>query len=117
LVEQAIGNLVANAIVHTPRDSRIIVDSSFNLDEISLLVTDDGPGIAPDALPHIFDKFAKGPQRVSTRADGSQGIGLGLAIAKGIADAHGGSIEVESPASGGRGTRFTMRFPREQASK
>jgi two-component system sensor histidine kinase KdpD len=113
LVEQAVGNIVANAVLHTPPDTRVTVAAEVAPDRVALLVSDDGPGVAPDALPHIFDKFVKGR---SSTADGGQGTGLGLAIAKGIMDAHGGSIAAESPASDGRGTRMTLSFSREAAA-
>jgi two-component system sensor histidine kinase KdpD len=114
LVEQAIGNVVANAVVHTPPSTRVTIDAVVTDDNVGLRIADDGPGIAADTLPHIFDKFVKGegPDPAASRADGSQGTGLGLAIAKGIMDAHGGAIAVESE---GRGARFTMSFPRGSA--
>ena len=115
LAEQAIGNVVANAIVHTPPETRIIVEADVAPDTIALRVTDDGPGIPVDELSHIFDKFVKGPESQKSRADGSQGTGLGLAIAKGIMEAHGGTIKGESPAQNSRGARFVMTFPREGA--
>ena len=77
-------------------------------------VTDDGPGIPAGWLPQIFDKFVKGLQAGPSGADGSQGTGLRLAIAKGIMEAHGGAIKGESPAENGRGARFVMTFPREE---
>ena len=77
---------------------------------VTLRVTDDGPGIPAEALPHVFDKFIKGEP---TQADGGQGTGLGLAIAKGIMEAHGGSIAAESPHAEGRGTRIALTFPRQ----
>ncbi len=112
LAEQAIGNIVANAVSHTPAETHVTVSAAVNPDRVMLHVSDDGPGIAPEALPRIFDKFVKGPASGLSGADGGQGTGLGLAIAKGIMKAHGGSIEVVSPASGGRGTRMTMSFSR-----
>ncbi len=111
LVEQVIGNVVGNAVVHTPAESHVLLDATFTADAITLRVTDNGPGIAADQLAHIFEKFVKGPEE--SRADGAQGTGLGLAIAKGIMEAHGGSITAESPVEGGRGARFIMTFPRE----
>jgi two-component system sensor histidine kinase KdpD len=110
LVEQAIGNVVANAIVHTPKETRIAVDAIIGDSDITLRVTDDGPGVAKEAQPHIFDKFAKAPLGP---ADGGESTGLGLAIAKGIMEAHGGAIRVESPIANGRGARFILVFPRE----
>ena len=111
LVEQVIGNVVGNAVVHTPAESHVVVDATVTADVIALRVTDNGPGIPTDQLPRIFEKFVKGPEE--SRADGAQGTGLGLAIAKGIMEAHGGSISAESPVEGGQGARFVMTFPRE----
>jgi two-component system sensor histidine kinase KdpD len=116
LAEQAIGNVVANALVHTRTETAIVIDAVVTVGEVAVRVTDNGPGIASDALPHIFDKFAKGPELSMTRADGSQSTGLGLAIAKGIMEAHGGSIGIETPVANGHGARFTMTFPREQGT-
>ena len=110
LVEQAIGNVIGNAIVHTPPETRVQVDALVGPQEIALRITDDGPGIPAQALPQIFDKFVKAD---TTQADGGQGTGLGLAIAKGIMEAHGGTIAAESPLQGGRGTRITLTFPRQ----
>lgn len=116
LIEQAIGNVVANAIMHTPADTRVAVSASLTGDRLVLCVTDDGPGIAADALPTIFDKFVKANMSGAASADGGHGTGLGLAIAKGIMDAHGGSIGVESPAADGRGARFILQFPRGETA-
>ena len=117
LTEQAIGNVVANAILHTPKETRVVIDADVSGATIDLRVTDDGPGISPEMLPHIFDKFAKGSTATPSRADGSQSTGLGLAIAKGIMDAHGGSITAESPGPSGRGARFILIFPRQDAQQ
>ncbi len=84
-------------------------------DGVALNVTDDGPGIPAETLPRIFDKFVKGTEPAAINADGTQGTGLGLAIAKGIMEAHGGAINAESPVANGRGARFVMTFPREEA--
>jgi two-component system, OmpR family, sensor histidine kinase KdpD len=110
LVEQAIGNVIGNAVVHTPAATRVMVDAAIAGHEVELRITDDGPGIPPEALPQIFDKFIKGGE---TQADGGQGTGLGLAIAKGIMEAHGGKIAATSPLAGGRGTRIALTFPRQ----
>jgi two-component system sensor histidine kinase KdpD len=112
LVEQAIGNVIGNAAVHTPAGTRVVVNALVHPHEVVLAVTDDGPGISQQALPQIFDKFVKADM---TQADGGQGTGLGLAIAKGIMEAHGGSIAAESPSSDGYGTRIVMTFPRQDA--
>lgn len=110
LVEQAIGNVIGNAIVHTPPETRVQVDALVGPQEIALRITDDGPGIPAQALPQIFDKFVKAD---TTQADGGHGTGLGLTIAKGIMEAHGGAIAAESPLQGSRGTRITLTFPRQ----
>jgi two-component system sensor histidine kinase KdpD len=110
LVEQVIGNVIGNAIVHTPQETHVVVDAAIAPQEIALRITDDGPGIPAQALPQIFDKFVKAD---TTQADGGQGTGLGLAIAKGIMEAHGGSIAAESPYAKGRGTRIVLRFPHQ----
>lgn len=114
LVEQAIGNVVGNAVVHTSSETHIRIDAGVPSDAVTIRVTDDGPGISASALEHVFDKFVTGSERRSSGTDNGKGTGLGLAIAKGIMEAHAGSIAAESPAVSGRGTRFTMIFPREE---
>jgi len=117
LAEQAIGNIVANAIAHTPAETRVAISADVAPTQVSIQVRDDGPGIAVGALPRIFDKFVKATQGGASAADGGEGTGLGLAIAKGIMDAHGGSIAAESPIANGRGTRMTMVFHREPSPR
>jgi two-component system, OmpR family, sensor histidine kinase KdpD len=112
LAEQVIGNVVANALVHTSENTHIVIDAQASTAAIVVCVTDDGPGIASDVLPHVFDRFAKG----SGTGDGGEGTGLGLAIAKGIMDAHGGSIAVDSPVDEKPGARFVLTFPREDTA-
>jgi two-component system sensor histidine kinase KdpD len=114
LVEQAVGNIVANAVSHTPDQTRVTVSAEVTPEYVKLNVTDDGQGIAPGVLPRIFDKFARAPTDRRSEADGGQGTGLGLAIAKGIIEAHGGAIAAESPVSDGHGTRITMAFRRQE---
>jgi two-component system sensor histidine kinase KdpD len=109
LVEQAIGNVIGNAIAHTPPQTKVLVDALVAADAVALRITDDGPGIPAQALPQVFEKFIK----ADSLADGGQGTGLGLAIAKGIMEAHGGSIAAESPYASGHGTRIVLTFPRQ----
>jgi two-component system sensor histidine kinase KdpD len=109
LVEQAIGNVIGNAIAHTPPQTKVLVDATVAGDTVALRITDDGPGIPAQSLPQVFEKFIK----ADTLADGGQGTGLGLAIAKGIMEAHGGAIAAESPLAAGPGTRIVLTFPRE----
>ena len=93
----------------------MLVDADVDATRVALRVTDDGPGIPANVLPHVFEKFVRGPGVVDGRADGGQGTGLGLAIAKGIVDAHGGSIDAESPVANGHGTRVVLTFPRSES--
>jgi two-component system sensor histidine kinase KdpD len=107
LLAQALSNVVGNAIRYAGPQARIVIEARPDGAEIVLSITDDGPGIPPGVLPHVFEKFVRAP----TSGDAGEGTGLGLAIAKGIIEAHGGSIRAESPANGARGTRVTMRLP------
>lgn len=100
---QVLSNLIGNAIKFTPEGGRVTLMASQTDDTATISVRDSGPGIPPDDLPHIFDRFWHGK-----RAHRS-GAGLGLAIAKGIVEAHGGTIRVESEA--GEGTLFTFTLP------
>ncbi|WOH69367.1 DUF4118 domain-containing protein [Bradyrhizobium sp. BWA-3-5] len=107
LIEQAVGNVVNNVVSHAPQGTRLVVDAIVGRQSISVRVTDSGPGIAADILPHVFDKFVQGGGAGGRRG----GTGLGLAIAKGIVEAHGGTVAAESPVQDGRGTRMTLTFP------
>jgi two-component system sensor histidine kinase KdpD len=107
LAERAVGNVMANAVAHTPPDTRVAISAEVSSERVALHIADNGPGIAADVLPNIFEKFVKAR---SDSGDGGHGTGLGLAIAKGIMDAHGGSITAENTANG-RGVRFTLTFP------
>ncbi len=109
LAERAVGNVVANAVAHTPPGTHVEITAEISAERVALHIADNGPGIAVDALPKIFDKFVKA--RDGSQSDGGHGTGLGLAIARGIMDAHGGSITADNPVSG-RGVRFTLTFPR-----
>ncbi|HEX6001504.1 MAG TPA: sensor histidine kinase KdpD [Hyphomicrobiaceae bacterium] len=110
LAEQALANIVGNAVAHTPDRTMVTISAGTTAAGVVLRVTDDGPGIAADLLPQIFDKFV----RAQGAAAGDGGAGLGLAIAKGIMEAHGGFIAAQSPAADGRGTRVVLTFPRQE---
>ncbi|MGH7527600.1 MAG: sensor histidine kinase [Gemmatimonadales bacterium] len=108
-IEEMLLNLVTNAIKYTPPGGTIGLTLAKEDDAVVLTVRDTGIGIAPGDLPHIFDRFWRAdPARSRTGA--RPGTGLGLAITKWIAEAHGGSITVQSRP--GRGTLFTVRLPR-----
>lgn len=103
-LSQALSNLVDNALKFTPEGGQVEVAATVDLDHVRIGVSDTGPGIPAEHIPHLFDRF--------WRAENAQraGVGLGLSIARGIAEAHGGSIEVVNRPGGG--TRFTMVLPR-----
>ena len=105
---QALGNLLDNALKFTPAGGSVRVSAGRGEGSVVVAVSDTGPGIPPEALPHVFDRFW---QVAATRRAGA---GLGLAIAKGVVEAHGGAIGVESEV--GRGSRFTLTIPLEPRS-
>ena len=102
-IVQVLGNLLANAARHAPQSSPIHVAAVREGLEVAVSVTDEGRGIPPERLPHLFRRYADA-------GDGAAGFGLGLAICKGLVEAHGGRIRAES-AGAGRGTRFTFTLP------
>jgi heavy metal sensor kinase len=104
---QVITNLLANAIQHTKPGGNIHVTTKAGKHAVTLSVTDSGSGIAPEDLPHIFERFYRA-DKARTSAAGN--AGLGLSIAKAIVTAHGGSIEVRSEA--GHGASFSVEIPR-----
>ena len=100
-----LSNLVANALRHTPSGGRVSLIASAMPDGIALTVSDTGEGIAADDLPHIFDRFWRGDRARGRTA----GAGLGLAIARQLVLAHGGTIDVRSAP--GEGTTFAIFLP------
>jgi PAS domain S-box-containing protein len=103
-LQRVFDNLLANALKHTPSGGRITVGAEPRDGAVLFWVKDTGPGIAAEDLPHVFDRFWQAKRR---RERG--GAGLGLAIARGLVEAHGGSIRVESTL--GRGTVFQFTIP------
>jgi two-component system sensor histidine kinase KdpD len=115
LAEQALGNVVNNAIQHTAPNSHVTIDAVTTPSSVELRISDDGAGIDATALPHLFERFTRSATADAASTNRGQGTGLGLAIAKGIMEAHGGAIRAESPVANGRGARFILRFPRERS--
>jgi PAS domain S-box-containing protein len=106
-LHQSVSNLIANAVKFTPAGGRVEVRCARDGDSMRIIVRDSGQGIAPEFLPHIFDRFtqaAAGPRPLAS------GLGLGLSIVRQIADVHGGSVSAESEGLG-RGATFTLRLP------
>jgi diguanylate cyclase len=106
-IEQIITNLLVNAVTYTPHGGRIDVRVEEAGGQALVRVSDTGCGIAPEALPHVFDLFYQSGQEVH-RTTG--GLGIGLTLVKRLADIHGGDVKVESGGLG-RGTRVTVCFP------
>ena len=105
-IGRVLANLTANALRHTPAGGHIHLAARRTPAGIELEVVDTGEGIRPEDLPYVFDRFYRG-EKSRSRATG--GAGLGLAIAQGIVEAHGGSIRVESEV--GHGARFVFVLP------
>jgi two-component system heavy metal sensor histidine kinase CusS len=106
LVQRAIGNLVSNAVAHTPPGGSVVLAANAERATVRIEVTDTGVGIPPEALPRVFDRFF----RVDTsRSQASGGTGLGLPIVRGIMLLHGGNVEIVSQP--GQGTRVTLSVP------
>ncbi|MDX8052844.1 HAMP domain-containing sensor histidine kinase [Lentzea sp. BCCO 10_0798] len=105
-LRQALGNLVANAVRYTPPGGEVVVKLFRWQDEAILEVTDTGTGIAPDDVPHVFDRFWRADKSRSRRTGGS---GLGLAITRHLVEAHGGVVSVTSTL--GEGSTFRISLP------
>ncbi len=106
-IQRVLSNLVLNAIHHTPANGSICVNARCAERGVQVEIVDTGEGIAPNDLPHIFEPFYRGEK---SRARNGGGAGLGLAIARGIVEAHGGTISVTSEP--GAGSRFYFTLPR-----
>ena len=103
LLEQAIAKLIANAGSHTPASVSIEIDAEFAQDQLRISVSDRGGGLSPETADRVFDKF----YRANDRKAG--GLGLGLSIARGFVEAHGGKLTAENRDGGG--ARFTIALP------
>ncbi|MEV6534304.1 HAMP domain-containing sensor histidine kinase [Streptomyces sp. NPDC051639] len=105
-MRQALGNLVSNAVRHTPQGGTVTLSARRVDGEVVLDVTDTGSGIAPEDLPSVFDRFWRAEKSRSRRTGGS---GLGLSIVRQLVVAHGGTVTVTSEV--GAGSVFTLRLP------
>jgi signal transduction histidine kinase len=102
---QVLENLVSNALRYTPDGGKIVLSASADAERVILKVEDNGKGIEPDALPHIFERF----YRADESRQGNES-GLGLAIAKAIVELNGGCITASS-AGAGKGSSFVISMP------
>lgn len=105
-LRQLVSNLVSNARIHTPPDTPVTVRVSADERTVRLDVADEGPGLDPDLLAHVFERFVRGDP---ARARGHGGTGLGLSIVAAVAQAHGGRATVETAS--GQGACFTVELP------
>jgi two-component system sensor histidine kinase BaeS len=105
-LEQALQNLAANALRHTPPGGRVELRAEAHDQHIVIKVRDTGTGIAPEHLPYVFDRFYKVDP---SRSGDKPGSGLGLSIVKAIVERHGGTVSVTSQPP--NGTEFTLRLP------
>jgi signal transduction histidine kinase len=108
-IKQCLINLVANALAYTGEGGGVTLAYEQTGDAALISVADTGRGIPPEDLPHVFERFYRVDK---SRNHLSGGMGIGLAIAKAIIEAHGGSIGVES--SPGQGSVFTLTLPEER---
>ena len=106
LFQQAIGNLVSNAIAHTPKGGSVELAASVAADRLTVTVTDTGCGIAPEHLVRVFERFYRIDQ---ARAGSEQNAGLGLAVVESIVTRHGGRVEIDSEV--GHGTQVKLILP------
>ncbi|HET7612649.1 MAG TPA: HAMP domain-containing sensor histidine kinase [Gemmatimonadaceae bacterium] len=102
-VSQVLGNILGNALKFTPERGRIVLRASSNGRQVRIDVIDNGPGISASDLEHLFDNFWQ------AQRNDNRGVGLGLAIAKSVVEAHGGRIWCESTP--GKGTTFSFTLP------
>ena len=108
-IERAVANLVRNALEHTPAGGEIRVSIAADGEGVRLSVADGGNGVAADDLPHIWDRFYRGEKSRRRSTGGADGAGLGLAIVRGIVEAHGGTVAARSEP--GAGAVFTFHLP------
>jgi two-component system sensor histidine kinase KdpD len=106
-VDRVISNLLDNAVRFAPPGSSIDITASAGNGNMTVAVTNQGPAIPSRLHPYLFDKF----YRISENRSPDMGTGLGLSICKGIVEAHGGRIWVESPVMADSGTRFAFTLP------
>jgi two-component system sensor histidine kinase KdpD len=109
-IDQVLSNLVENAVKYTPADTEIVVAACVSERQLEVTVSDRGPGIPGDSLPHLFEPFYRG-DGVGPRP---KGTGLGLAVARGLIEAHGGRIWAENRPDGG--ARFVFTLPLVQTN-
>ena len=112
LLEQALVNILENAIAYSPADSTIELAAYEDRNNVVISIEDEGRGIPTAELERVFEKF----RRMEESSDRGKGAGLGLAISKGFVEALGGRIAAASPIHEGKGTRILISLPKEFAT-
>jgi PAS domain S-box-containing protein len=108
---QVLNNLLSNAVKYSPTGGRIQIQGRVRPDDILICVMDEGPGIAQEDIPHIFDRF----YRSSEAAQKTKGAGLGLYLAKAVVEAHGGNIWIDNQSK--KGTSICFSLPKSQSKR
>jgi two-component system sensor histidine kinase KdpD len=106
LMQHALTNLLANAVLHTPPGTPVEVSAGIENGGLDITVADQGPGIPPASLEHLFNKFYRAPNAPNG------GTGLGLSLVKGFLESQGGIASVENRTEGG--AKFTLHLPLKQ---
>jgi two-component system sensor histidine kinase SenX3 len=106
LLSYAVYNLLTNAVKYSPKQTIVRLDADVLNGDVTICVTDQGYGVAPEERTRIFQRFYRAQR---DKAGPEQGAGIGLALVKEIAELHGGRVDVESRP--GVGSRFTIRIP------
>jgi two-component system sensor histidine kinase KdpD len=106
-IDQVLSNLIENAAKYSPPGTQIVVRARRTGREVRVEIADEGPGIPPSSVPHLFDPF----YRVDESTPRTKGLGLGLAVAKGLIEAHAGRIWVENRPGGGSVFQIALPSP------
>jgi signal transduction histidine kinase len=112
-LQQVFWNLLSNAVKFTPPGGHVDVRMTLLNSEIQIVVADNGEGIEPEFLPHVFERFSQAA--VSAPSKSQAGLGLGLAIVRHLVELHGGTVRAES-AGKGRGASFSVRLPADSSA-
>ncbi|GGE23213.1 histidine kinase [Aureimonas endophytica] len=114
LIDQALGNVVANAVRHAGRDAHVTLAAEASGEAMTIEIRDDGPGVPQALRAEVFAKFTRAKRGAG---DGGDSAGLGLAITRGIVEAHGGTVELLPEAAGRGGAAFRIRLPLGDGSR